>query len=154
MIPLICFALLIGLVAGLRAFTAPALASWAAYAGILPVSGTWLGFLTSPWAVLAFTLMALGEFVTDLLPSTPSRTVPVQLTGRLTSGAFVGAAVGVSAGMTLVGSLAGLLGAFIGAYGGKAARAGLARAFDSDSSAAVLEDTAAVVLGLCAVGLL
>ena len=38
-------ALLIGVVAGLRAMTAPAAVSWAAHLGWLDVSGTWLAFL-------------------------------------------------------------------------------------------------------------
>ena len=40
-------ALLIGVVAGLRAFTAPAAVSLAAYLGWLPVAGTPLAFLAS-----------------------------------------------------------------------------------------------------------
>jgi uncharacterized membrane protein len=38
-------ALLLGFVAGLRAMTAPALVSWAAYFSWLDLSGTWLAFL-------------------------------------------------------------------------------------------------------------
>jgi hypothetical protein len=38
-------ALLIGVVAGLRAMTAPAVVSWAAYLGRMHLEGTWLAFL-------------------------------------------------------------------------------------------------------------
>ena len=68
-------ALLIGIVAGLRAMTAPAAISWAAYLGLLDLSGSWLSFLASPWAVGILSVLALVEFVTDQLPSTPSRKV-------------------------------------------------------------------------------
>jgi uncharacterized membrane protein len=38
-------ALLIGVVAGLRAMTAPAAVSWAASLGLLTLDGSWLAFL-------------------------------------------------------------------------------------------------------------
>ena len=38
-------AFLIGVVAGLRALTAPAAVSWAAHLGWLKLEGTWLAFL-------------------------------------------------------------------------------------------------------------
>lgn len=154
MTTVVFLSLLIGLVAGLRAMTAPTLASWAAYAGALPVAGTWLGFMASPWTVGVLSLLALAEFVTDLLPSTPSRTVPVQLSGRLVTGALAGATVGAGSGMIIVGSLCGLVGAALGTYGGALARGWLARSFRSDPPAALLEDAITVLLGLFAVGLL
>src|SRR5262249_56041976 len=79
-------ALLLGSVAGLRAMTAPALVSWAAYFGWLDLSGTWLAFLGNVWARLILTLFALVELVTDQLRSTPSRTVPVQFGARIATG--------------------------------------------------------------------
>src|SRR6185503_19058588 len=88
-------ALLIGVVAGLRAMTAPALVAWAAHLGWLDLSGTWLAFLGNVWARWILTLAALGELVTDQLPSTPSRTVPVQFGARIVMGAFSGAAIAV-----------------------------------------------------------
>lgn len=154
MLTILFLSLLIGVVAGLRAMTAPTLASWAAYAGVLPVAGTWLGFMASAWAVGVFTVLALAELVTDLLPSTPSRTVPMQLGGRLVTGALAGATVGAGVGMVLIGSLSGFFGALIGTYGGALARRSVAGAFHSDPPAAVLEDVLAIGLGLCAVGFL
>ena len=154
MLTILFLSVLIGVVAGLRAMTAPTLASWAAHAGVLPVAGTWLGFMASPWAVGVFTLLALAELVTDLLPSTPSRTVPMQLGGRLVTGALAGATVGAGAGLIIIGSLSGLCGALLGTYGGALARGWLARTFHSDPPAALSEDVVAIVLGLCAVGLI
>jgi uncharacterized membrane protein len=132
-------ALLIGVIAGLRAMTAPAALSWAAGLGWLDVSDTWLSFLASAWTRWAFTLLALGELVTDQLPSTPSRTVPLQFGGRLVMGALSGAVI---AG--LVGALLGIVGAVIGTYGGRAFRARLAAMFGSDPPAALIEDAVAI----------
>jgi uncharacterized membrane protein len=91
---LIALALIAGLVAGLRALTAPAAVSWAARLGLLPVDGTWLAFMGYAWTPWVFTVLALVEFVTDQLPSTPSRKVPVQFGARLVSGALCGATIG------------------------------------------------------------
>jgi uncharacterized membrane protein len=71
-------ALLLGVVAGLRTMTAPTATSWFASFGWLDLSGTWLSFLGNVWVRWILTLFALVELVTDQLPSTPSRTVPVQ----------------------------------------------------------------------------
>ncbi len=137
-------ALLIGIVAGLRAMTAPALVSWAAHFGWLDLNGTWLAFLGSIWARWILTLFALGELVTDQLPSTPSRTVPVQFGARLVMGALSGAAVGVGSGAMIGGLIAGIIGAVIGTLGGRAVRARLATAFGSDRPAAIIEDVVAI----------
>jgi len=137
-------ALLLGLVAGLRAMTAPALVSWAAYLGWLDLSGTWLAFLGNVWARLILTLFALVELVTDQLPSTPSRTVPVQFGARIATGALSGAAVGASGGAIIGGLFAGIVGAIIGTLGGRAFRARLAKAFGSDRPAAFIEDAVAI----------
>ena len=137
-------ALLIGVVAGLRTVTAPAAVSWAAHYGWLDLGGTWLAFLGSAWARWALTVLALVEFVTDQLPSTPSRTVPVQFGARLVSGAVAGAAVGTDGGTWVGGMLAGVVGAVVGTLGGRAFRARLAAAFGSDRPAAFIEDAVAV----------
>ncbi len=133
-------ALLLGLVAGLRAMTAPAAVSWAAHLGWLDLSRTWLAFLGGAWARWILTLLALGELVTDQLPSTPSRTVPVQFGARIATGALSGAAIGTAGGAIVGGLLAGIVGAVIGTLGGRAFRARLAAAFGSDRPAAFVED--------------
>ncbi|HEY6404359.1 MAG TPA: DUF4126 family protein [Blastocatellia bacterium] len=137
-------ALLLGLVAGLRAMTAPALVSWAAYLGWLDLSGTWLAFLGDVWARWILTVFALVELVTDQLPSTPSRTVPVQFGARIATGALSGAAVGASGGTIVGGLLAGIAGAIIGTLGGRAFRARLANFFGADRPAAFIEDAVAI----------
>ncbi|HKY05708.1 MAG TPA: DUF4126 family protein [Blastocatellia bacterium] len=137
-------ALLIGIVAGLRAMAAPALVSWAVYFGWLDLSGSWLGFLGNAWVRSILTLLALVELVTDQLPSTPSRTVPVQFGARIAMGAFSGAAVGAASGVMVSGILAGITGAVIGTFGGRAFRARLAKTFGSDRPAAFIEDAVAI----------
>lgn len=137
-------ALLIGVVAGSRAMMAPALVSWAAHLGWIDPGGTWLAFLESGWVRWLLTLFALAELVTDQLPSTPSRTVPVQFAARLVTGALSGAAIGAGHGVLTGGLLAGAAGAFLGTLGGSALRGRLARSFGSDRPAAVVEDLVAV----------
>src|SRR4029434_3183592 len=121
-------ALLIGIVAGLRAMAPPALVSWAAHLGWLDLSGSWLGFLANAWVRWILTLLAIVELVTDQLPSTPSRTVPLPSGARLAQGALSGGAVGAAGGAMVGGLLAGIAGAVIGTLGGRALRARLASA--------------------------
>jgi len=137
-------ALAIGIVAGSRAMTAPAAVSWAAHLGIIDLTQSWaafLGYAFTPWI---FTAFALGELVTDQLPSTPSRTVPVQFGARLMTGGLSGSAIGASFGQCVAGGLAGIVGAVIGTLGGRALRGKLAAAFGRDAPAAFLEDAAAI----------
>ncbi|GJE16959.1 DUF4126 domain-containing protein [Methylobacterium marchantiae] len=141
----IVLAVLIGLVAGLRTMTAPAAIAWAASLGWLSLEGSWLAFLGYRYTPFILTALALAEFVTDQLPATPSRTVPMQFAARLVSGALCGGAIGVGSGQPLAGSLAGAVGAVIGTLGGARARAGMAASFGSDRPAALVEDGAAIV---------
>jgi uncharacterized membrane protein len=137
-------ALLVGVVAGSRTMTAPAMVSWAAYLGRLDLEGTWLAFLGSIWACVILTVFALGELVTDQLPSTPSRTVPVQLGARIASAALCGAAIGLAQGSWVGGLLAAIVGAVIGTLGGRAFRGWLATKFGKDPPAAIVEDAVAI----------
>lgn len=138
-------ALLIGVVAGLRAMTAPAAIAWAAYLGWLNLSGSWLTFMSTIWAVGIFTILAVVELVTDQLPSTPSRKVPQQFGARLIMGALTGAAIGTPYGGWIVGLIAGIIGAAIGTYGGAAVRGKLAASFGKDPPAAFIEDAVAII---------
>ncbi|MBS1786242.1 MAG: DUF4126 family protein [Acidobacteria bacterium] len=137
-------AMLIGMIAGLRAMTAPAAISWAVWWGWLDVSGTWLSFLGNIWARVILTIFALGELVTDQLPSTPSRTVPVQFGTRIVTGALSGAAVGAGSGAMIGGLIAGVVGAIIGTLGGRRFRGWLAASFKNDRPAALIEDVVAI----------
>ena len=63
------FALLIGIVAGLRAMTAPAAVAWAARLGWLPLAGLPLAWLGGTVAVAIFTVLAALEETENALSS-------------------------------------------------------------------------------------
>jgi uncharacterized membrane protein len=97
----------LGFVSGLRTFTPVA-------AVMLVRGGIW-------GIVLA--VAAVGEYVVDVLPNTPSRTQARGLSARVVSGAFVGwmiATMHDSSGM--FGAIAGIAGAVIGTHAGHASR--------------------------------
>jgi len=136
----------IGVIAGLRALTAPMVVSWAARLQWLAVSGTWASFLGSAATPYIFTLLALGELVNDKLPKTPSRKAPPSFAFRIVSGAFSGAALatGVSHSAAL-GAICGGLGAVAGTLGGYEARTRLVKALQvPDLVIALVEDAVAV----------
>jgi uncharacterized membrane protein len=138
-------ALLIGVVAGLRAMTAPAAVSWAAHLGWLPLQDTPLAFLGFTATPYIFTVLAIVELITDQLPKTPSRTVPMQFGARLVLGGLSGAAIGAAHGGLLGGLIAGVVGAVIGTLGGAKVRGALARTFGRDLPAALIEDAVAII---------
>ena len=137
-------AVLIGVVAGLRAMTAPAAVAWGAHLGFLKLGGSLVAFMGFAWTPWIFTVLAVAELVTDQLPSTPSRTVPIQFGTRILVGALCGAAIGVSGGSLWIGAVAGGVGAVIGTLGGRAARGWLAAKFGKDRPAAIIEDIVAI----------
>ncbi|MCB4769939.1 DUF4126 domain-containing protein [Ancylobacter sp. Lp-2] len=135
----------IGIVAGLRAMTAPAAIAWAAHLGWIDLSASPLAFMGYAWSPWIFSALALVEFVTDQLPTTPSRTVPPQFAARLISGALCGACLGVAGGSLAGGAVAGAIGAVIGTLGGRWARGRLAGVFGQDRPAALIEDAVAII---------
>ena len=141
---LLFLACLIGVIAGLRAMTAPAAVSWAAYLGWFDLSQTPLAFLGYQWTPWIFSALAVVELITDQLPSTPSRKVPVQFGTRIAMGALTGGAIGAAGGSLVGGVIAGIIGAVVGTYGGAAVRGKLAAAFGKDLPAALIEDVVAV----------
>jgi uncharacterized membrane protein len=138
-------ALAIGVVAGSRAMMAPAAVSWAARLGWLPLDTTPLAFLGYTYTPWIFTVLALVELVTDQLPTTPSRTVPMQFGARILTGGLSGAAIGAANGALALGAIAGIAGAVMGTLGGRALRGRLAQAFGNDHPAALIEDAIAIV---------
>jgi uncharacterized membrane protein len=140
----------IGIVAGLRAMTAPAAVAWSAYLGWLNLSGSPFAFMGSKWAVALFTLAALGEYVNDQLPKTPARTAAGPLIARIVMGALTGSCLGASGGASIiVAALLGAIGALIGAFGGYKARVGLVKSLGvPDFAIAIPEDLLAIGLAL------
>ena len=135
----------IGIVAGLRALTPPAVVAWAAFLGWLHVDGTWASWMANPITVTLLTVLLVSELVTDQLPKTPSRRTPIQFGSRLITAAFAGAVIGAAAHYhVILAALFGVVGAVLGTLGGYEARKRLASAFGRDLPAAVLEDVVAV----------
>ena len=141
-------ALLAGVVAGSRVFTAIAAVSWAARLDSLNLGDSWLAFMGYSWTPRIFAVLAIVELVTDQLPSTPSRKVPMQFGARVVGGALSGATIGAAAGSWIIGLIAGVIGAVIGTYGGAEIRTRMAAAFARDQPAAFIEDAGAIILGL------
>ena len=138
-------AFLIGVIAGLRAMTAPAAVSWAARLGWLHLENTWLAFLGYAATPYILSVLAVGELINDKLPKTPSRKAPPGFIARIVTGALCGAAVAAADGGLIAGILAGVLGAIAGTLGGYEFRARLARAIGGkDLPIALLEDAIAV----------
>jgi uncharacterized membrane protein len=133
-------ALVIGLLNGLRSFTAPAVTAWATYFGWLKLDGP-LALIGSLPAVIILTLLALGELVVDKLPQTPRRTLPLGIGARLIMGGVTGACIAAAGGhAAIIGAVLGAVGAVLGGFGGYQARVGLGKRFGNDLPVALLED--------------
>jgi uncharacterized membrane protein len=138
-------ALLIGVIAGLRALTAPAVVAWGAALGWIDVAGRWSSWVAHPITVTVLTILLVVELVTDQLPKTPSRKTPPQFTARLIMGAFAGAVIGSAFFHTFSALGAGIVGAVLGTLGGAEARSRLAAANGGrDRPGAIIEDVVAV----------
>ena len=138
-------ALLIGVIAGLRALTAPAVVAWGAFLGWIDVDGKWSEWVAHPITVAVLTILLIGELITDQLPKTPSRKVPAQFGARLISGAFAGAVIGSAFFHTFSSVGAGVIGAVLGTLGGAELRGRVAAANGgNDRPGAFGEDALAV----------
>jgi uncharacterized membrane protein len=153
MSPLLISAFALGMVAGLRSMTAPAVVAWAARLGWLHLGGTPLAFLGVRWVPYFLTVLMLAELVGDKLPRTPARTQPGPFIGRILTGGLAGAALAVGSGLTLLaGAAAGGIGAVVGTLGGYRVRTGLVRALGvPDYVVALAEDVVAIGGALLAV---
>jgi uncharacterized membrane protein len=140
-------ALGIGVIAGLRSFTAPTVVAWAAALHWINLSGTWAAWVGHPVTVGIFTVLALGELFLDKQPKTPPRTAPPSFIARIGSGAFAGAVIGTAWAYTWSALGAGIIGAVLGTLGGFQARSRLSAAYGRDLPIALLEDAVAVAGG-------
>ena len=137
-------ALGIGVVAGLRALTPPAVVSWAAVLGWLHLEHTWASWMANWIVVGLLTLLLIVELITDQLPKTPSRKTAMQFVTRMITGGFAGAVIGAGWHYTWSSLGAGVVGAVLGTLAGYEVRKRLAGAFGRDLPAALLEDVVAV----------
>jgi uncharacterized membrane protein len=140
----------IGIVAGLRTFTAPAAVAWSAHLGGADLRSTWASFASTRAALVILTALALFELYNDKRPGTPSRKSPPAFIARLVFGTLSGAALGAAArGSALAGGVCGALGAVAGTLGGYEARTRLVKALNApDMAVALAEDAVAVAGGL------
>ena len=95
---------LFGVVAGLRAMTAPAVVSWGARLGWLHLENTALAFMGSAITPYILSVLAIVELINDKLPKTPSRKAPMPFAVRVVIGALCGAALGAPS-QALIGGL-------------------------------------------------
>ena len=142
-------AIIIGITAGLRAMTPLAAISWGAWLGWIDLSATPFAFMGNIIAVIIISLIAVGELITDQLPATPSRKVPMQFGARIVLGAFTGALLLPS--NWIVGAILGAIGAVIGTLAGAEVRAALVRNFGRDLPAALIEDVIAIAIAFMVV---
>jgi uncharacterized membrane protein len=140
----------IGVVSGLRSFTAPAVTAWAAHLGWLHLTGTPFRFMGTTAGVAVFTLLALIELVADKLPGTPSRTAPPGLIARILLGGLAGATLSAATEQVFaIGAVLGALGGVAGAFAGYQARTRSVKALKApDFVVAIVEDLVAVGCGL------
>lgn len=139
------FALLIGLIAGSRTFTAPAVMSWAGFLHWIHIDDKWSWWMAHPVAVAILSVLAVGELVSDKLPKTPARTTPPQFIGRLITGGFAGAVMGSAWHYTWSSLGAGVVGAVLGTLAFYEARKHLVAATGGrDRPIALVEDVIAV----------
>jgi uncharacterized membrane protein len=147
---------LLGLVTGLRTMTPMAVLCWFAYAGHLPLGGTWAFWVAKPATAIIFTVLAVGEFIADKLPKTPNRTSPGPLIARLVFGGLVGAIVAVGLdGSGFEAVFLGVAGALVGTFAGfLVRRAIVAQLGCKDWPVALAEDFSAIVCAVLAMGVI
>ena len=118
MIKCILKAFEIGMIAGMRTMTAPALVSYKlAQMRPVPLTNSKLSFLTSSTTTNVLTVLAVGELIADKMPGTPDRIGQPQVWGRIGSGALSAAALTEADGESApIGAVIGALGAVAGAF--------------------------------------
>jgi len=150
--------LLLGISTGMRTMTAIAVLCWFAWSGLLPQTGPqsgWSFWTASLVSVIVFTLAALGEYVGDTLPTTPSRAKLPLVLGRLAFASLVGALAAHGINEPVAGGiLFAACGALIGTFGGVRLRLFFARLAGRDLPVALTESLLALVFALSAAWML
>jgi len=116
---ILALALGLGVAAGLRSLTPPAVVAWAAHLGWLNLNNSPLAFMGATITAIIFSLLALFELFVDLQPQTPKRTAPVPLLARVLMGGLCGACLYAASKQSLIiGATLGAIGGVIGAFAG------------------------------------
>jgi uncharacterized membrane protein len=147
---------ILGFVAGLRSqYPLFVLAIAGRRSDFADHAGPPLGVFRSRGAIPGFGALALGEFVGDKLPMTPSRLRPLQLAVRLVMGALAGAAISREADASIAaGCVVGALASGAGSVVGNRFRAYFCRLTHlPDIVGALVEDAGALGLGWLALRL-
>lgn len=141
----------IGIVAGMRAMSAPAFVSHKLSRAVptLPADANF-HFLSSGKTATILAVLAGGEFIGDKLPNAPDRVAPMQLPGRLISGAASGAALAEADGQSVAyGAVLGAVGAAMSSFAFFHLRHWLTHEKDlPDPVVALAEDALTIGLGL------
>jgi len=136
----------IGVVAGLRSMTAPAVVAWAAKRRLIRIGNSSMISLAVGTLSAKAVNLAITELLVDKLPLVPDRTRPGPMAVRALSGAACGAAVSsVLRRPAWEGAAAGAAGALAGALVGHYART-RARRRMSGIAAGLIEDAFAIGL--------
>ena len=140
----------IGMIAGLRALTAPAVVCWAAHLGWLNLQDSHLAWMGSTAAVAIFSILALAEIINDKLPATGSRLAPPSLVIRSVTGALAGSGLAIAAHQSLLlGILVAIVGALAGSFIGYQVRHQIVAGLKiPDFPIALVEDAIAIGCGL------
>lgn len=146
---------LLGAATGMRTFTPMAVICWFAYAGYVPVDGTWAFWVAKLVTAIVFTVLAVSELVADKLPRIPDRTSTGPLIARILLGGLAGGIVAASLnGSEFEGVILGVGGALVGAFGGYLIRREIVmRSGSKDWPVAVAEDLVTVGFAVLALGI-
>lgn len=139
----------IGIIAGMRAMTAPAIVSYMANDGCLQVDRERFGLLGHRHAFKILTGLASGEILFDKLPFMPKRTDTAGLSSRILTGALCGATICRAKNKSmLLGAIAGTFGAIGSTFAVFNIRQSLAQELHiPDPAIALLEDATAIWAG-------
>ncbi len=141
----------IGIVAGMRAMSAPAFVSHKlSHEAINPLPDSVFHFLTSSKTATTLAVLAGGELIGDKVPNGPDRIGAAQLPVRLISGAASGAALTEADGQPVAyGAILGAVGAAVGSFAFFHLRHWLTHEKDlPDTVVALAEDALTMGLGI------
>jgi uncharacterized membrane protein len=141
----------LGIIAGMRTFSAPAAAShlYSRHPAD-SLEDSPIGFIQTDTASNVFKVLAAAEFIGDKMPNTPNRTSAPGLTGRLLSGIFAGVTVyKANRKNILIGGLIGGSAALLSTFGCFYLRTAItAKSKIPDAVVGACEDALVVALGV------